>query len=144
MPDGIVRFVVPGQPVGKGRARFSRKTGRAYTPEKTVAYETLVRLAYRQQFSGNPFEKDTPLWMHVELYMQIPKNTSKRKTEAMIGKRIFPTKKPDCSNVLKAIEDGLNGVAYADDSQIVSEKVAKYYGEYPEAIVTIGKVGDKC
>lgn len=136
----MVRFVIPGEPVGKGRPRFARATGRAYTPEKTAKYETLVRLCYKQQVNRTPFEAGVPLRLSVEVYQQIPKAASKKKREAMIGKKLFPTKKPDCSNVLKSIEDGLNGVAYADDSQIVQVRVVKYYAEYPEAIVTIAEV----
>ena len=40
LPCGMgFRLVITGQPVAKGRIRFARKTGHAYTPEKTVAYE---------------------------------------------------------------------------------------------------------
>lgn len=44
--DGEARsisFSVPGEPVGKGRPRFTR-TGHPYTPGKTGSYESLVRL----------------------------------------------------------------------------------------------------
>lgn len=133
----LVTFAVPGEAVAKGRPRFSRN-GHTYTPEKTVNYENLVRVCYKEQVRRKPFERGIPLRMSVEVYMQIPKTASKKKQEAMVGKKILPTKKPDCSNLLKSIEDGLNGVAYADDSQVVMEKVVKYYGEYPETIVRIG------
>ena len=135
-----IRFTVPGEAVGKQRPRFVRATGRTYTPEKTVNFENLVKLCYRQQVTAKPFEAAKPLAMTVEVYQQIPKSASKRKREAMIGKKILPTKKPDCSNILKAIEDGLNGVAYADDSQIVQVRVVKYFGEYPETLVMIREV----
>ena len=49
--DGEVRsisFSVPGEPVGKGRPRFTR-TGHPYTPGKTESYESLVRLAYGER-----------------------------------------------------------------------------------------------
>lgn len=75
--------------------------------------------------------------MTVEVYQQIPKSVSKRKREAMIGRKILPTKKPDCSNILKSIEDGLNGVAYIDDSQIVEVKVVKRFAESPTVLVLI-------
>ena len=39
----FVSFVVPGEPVGKGRPRFTR-TGRAYTPKKTETAESIVAM----------------------------------------------------------------------------------------------------
>lgn len=135
----VITFTIPGEPVGKGRPRFVRATGRTYTPEKTRNFENLVRLAYRQQIGQPPFPTGMPLSIDVVIWQQIPKSVSKKKREDMLHKRLLPTKKPDCSNVLKAIEDGLNGVAYADDSQIVQVSVVKYYGEYPETIVSISE-----
>ena len=38
---------VPGQPTGKGRPRFSPKSGRAYTPKKTMAAESRVFQAWQ-------------------------------------------------------------------------------------------------
>lgn len=39
-----VQFVVPGQPVGKGRPKAARRGKQIvmYTPEKTASYESLV------------------------------------------------------------------------------------------------------
>ena len=39
-----VKFTILGEPKGKGRPRFSRKTGTAITPKDTVNYETLVHM----------------------------------------------------------------------------------------------------
>ena len=135
-----VTFTVPGKPVGKQRPRFSRRSGRTYTPEKTVNYETLARLSYQQQVDAEPFERDRPLTLKLEIYQQIPNSVSKKKRELMIGKKILPTKKPDCSNILKCIEDGLNGIAYHDESQIVKSYAVKYCSEYPEVKVTISEI----
>ena len=41
---------------------------------------------------------------------------------------MLPVKKPDCDNIAKAILDALNGLAYEDDSQIVSAVILKRYG----------------
>ena len=41
----MIEFVIPGEPRGKGRPRFS-KSGHAYTPSETVAYEKLVRACW--------------------------------------------------------------------------------------------------
>ena len=135
-----VTFTVPGEPVGKGRPRFVRKTGRSYTPEKTVNYETLVRLSYKQQVDAEPFEKYKPLAMKLEIYQQIPQSVSKRKREAMIGKKILPTKRPDIDNVVKCICDALNMVCFHDDAQIIKLHVEKYFSEFPEVRVTITEI----
>ena len=37
-----VKITIPGKPTPKGRPRFSRKTGRTYTPAVTGSYEKLV------------------------------------------------------------------------------------------------------
>ena len=135
-----VTFTVPGSPVGKQRPRFSRRSGRTYTPEKTVNYETLVRLSYQQQVDAEPFERDKPLSLKLEIYQQIPNSVSKKKREMMNGKKILPTKRPDIDNVIKSVLDAVNGTAFHDDSQIVKIYAVKYFSEYPEVKVTISEV----
>jgi len=124
-----MKFTIPGEPVGKGRPRVT-KWG-AYTPEKTVLYENLVKTCY----DGKLHEGE--LIMSVEAYYQIPKSTSKRTAELMRLETIRPTKKPDCDNVLKIIADALNGIAYKDDSQIVDARVQKFYSDNPRVEVVI-------
>ena len=51
--------------------------------------------------------------------------------------KIRPTTRPDVSNVIKSVEDGLNGIAYHDDSQISELMVFRYYGEEPGVCVEI-------
>ena len=45
----------------------------------------------------------------------------------MLNGRIRPTKKPDTDNIIKIICDALNGLAYKDDAQIVSNSTEKRY-----------------
>lgn len=126
-------FTIPGEPTGKGRPKFSRQGSfvRTYTPEKTVSYENLVKLEYERQCGGEPFPKDMPLYMTIDAVYSIPKSTSKKKAAQMLDGQIKPTKKPDADNIMKIVADSLNGIAYNDDSQIVSCIVHKYYGTQP-------------
>lgn len=136
-------FVIPGEPVGKGRPKFSTFNGHAvaYTPNKTVSYENLVKLSYQQQCTDAvPFEKGVQLIAEITAYFSIPKSASKKKTADMVMHKIRPTKKPDTDNIAKAVLDALNGIAYYDDSQIVSLTVHKLYNEYPKVIVAIEEV----
>ena len=54
---------------------------------------------------------------------------------------IRPTKKPDIDNVVKALADALNHVAYRDDTQIVDCQVRKFYADEPRVEVLIRQIG---
>ncbi len=134
----LLRFHIPGQPIAKGRARISTRDGfaRAYTPEKTVAYEGLVALRGSHAMDGQtPF--DGPLRVEVVATFAIPASWSKRKRAAAIEGTAWHTSRPDGDNIAKAIGDGLNGVVWADDSRIASWELAKRYGVAPGVDVTV-------
>ena len=133
-----IDFCVPGVPRGKQRPRFTR-TGHAYTPDQTAAYECLVRLAY-QSIACGVLPMTGPISLSIIAYMPIPASLSDKRKRALVGKP--HTKKPDCSNILKSVEDGLNGVAYADDSQIWKLTMHKVYGEVPGLEVAIEETED--
>lgn len=134
-------FTVLGEPVGKGRPRFSTVTGRAYTPTKTTNYENLVKLEYHAQCGGDPFPEKVMLKMAIRAYFAIPKSASKKARAAMITTEQRPVKKPDADNILKSVADALNQVAYYDDSQIVATTIEKYYSEQPRVEVSIESIG---
>lgn len=158
--DLTARFSIPGTPIGKARPRvITSDTGsRAFTPQKTKDYEEFVRWCFLSQCKGAFFGTSKnvgtsrkhvlggqspnamtklPLSMEIHAFFPIPKNTSKKNKQLMLQGKIFPTKKPDLDNIAKAIADALNGVAYLDDSQIVSLNVSKVYAENPRVEVSI-------
>ena len=129
----MIKLTIPGEPCAKQRPRLGK--GYTYTPQKTVNYETLVRELYilqnfRQQLEGE-------LVMTVRAYFTVPKSASKKKAADMVAGRIRPTKRPDWDNVGKIISDALNGLAYHDDSQIVSATVEKWYSLEPRVEVEL-------
>ena len=135
------KFCIHGDPQGKGRPRFSTVCGHVHTrtPDETVLYENLVKTEYRQQV-GVKFPDDAMLDVRIFAYYPIPKSVSKRKRQAMLDRKIRPTKKPDWDNVGKVICDSLNGIAYRDDAQVVDSMVRKFYGEDPKVVVTIEEI----
>lgn len=111
----------------KRRARVTR-AGHAYVDEKTKQDLKAVAEAYKGKMHTGAVS------LIVIVYKDLPKSTPKR-----IESEHF-TQRPDVDNVLKAIMDGLNGVAYADDSQVVSVECFKRerrrgMGEYCEFAV---------
>lgn len=135
-----VIFTIPGEPQGKARPRVVRNkyTGRnmTYTPDKTVAYEELVRARYKAVVGDNSFD-DRALGVCITAYFGIPKSKSKKQKALMLSNVIYPAKKPDCDNIAKIICDALNGIAYKDDSQIVKLNAFKAYAETPSVKVEI-------
>lgn len=131
----LVKFSIPGQTQGKGRARTT-KFG-SYTPEKTVLYENLIKINY-QQVTNKYFEG--PLKITINAYYEPPKSTSKKQRTAMLEGAIKPTKKPDIDNIAKVVLDALNGIAYRDDTQVIELIVNKSYGQLAKVEVTIEEV----
>jgi Holliday junction resolvase RusA-like endonuclease len=124
----IVNFTVEGNPVGKQRARYVKRGNfvSAYTPEKTRTYESLIKeAAIKAMGSSEPLE--TPVTLYLYIRVPIPKSCTKKSLEAIQNGSEKPIKKPDASNILKSVEDGMNGVVYKDDSQIVNIHVTKVY-----------------
>lgn len=138
-----VKFIVPGQPQGKGRPRFSNVCGHVQTrtPDQTVVYENLIRLQYQQQVRGYTFPDKIPLDVRILAFYQIPASVSKKKREAMLAGEIRPVTKPDWDNVGKVVCDSLNTIAYKDDSHIADAQVRKFYSDRPRLEVIIQTAG---
>lgn len=137
----VIQFTIPGIPVAKGRARHTQVGGfvRTYTPAKTRDYENLVRDCGKRAMLG-VVPCSGPMEMLLEIRMPIPPSWSKKKQMAAAAGQVRATKKPDSANVLKAIEDGLNGVCYIDDSQIVIHTIRKVYHAVPVVVVAVRAV----
>ena len=132
----MITLTIPGDPIGKARPRFVRKTGHTFTPDKTVNYETLIRELFAVKYPDHQ-PMTGPVWMEVVAHMRIPSSKSKKVKTAMIDGLVFPTVKPDADNLLKVFADAMNGLAYMDDKQIVSASVSKRYSERPRAEVEV-------
>lgn len=134
-----IEFTVPGVPVAKARARVT-KTGHAYTPAKTKDYEVLVAMSCKTAMAEKRQVTLTgPVRLSVTAYMPIPRSLPVKRQAAMQGRsHVF---RPDASNVLKSIEDGINGIAYADDKQIAELYARKVYGREPAVLVRVEELG---
>jgi Holliday junction resolvase RusA-like endonuclease len=125
----MVNFMVEGTPVPKGRPRFARrgKFVSTYSPKTTVDYETKVAEAAQLAMGGSePLE--TPVGAYIYITLPIPASYSKKRKQECLSGNERPTKKSDIDNYCKAVFDGMNGIVFLDDSQIVSLHSTKVYG----------------
>jgi Holliday junction resolvase RusA-like endonuclease len=100
----MLKFVVPGPPVPKGRPRFGN--GRAFTPKKTRDYEEHVRSQAAFAMGGcGPLRK--PRWLKTD------------QPVAMMLRIFWPdARRRDIDNNIKCILDSANGLVFDDDSQV--------------------------
>lgn len=130
-------LVIEGQPRPKQRPRIVQ--GRAYTPKETRNYELMIAEAWQWQCKEFA-PKGEAIEVILDFYLQIPKSWSLKKRVAAEEGKIVPASRPDIDNLAKSILDGLNGIAYEDDSQIVSLILAKYYSNRPRIEIHIRSV----
>ena len=114
---GDVTFTIYGKPQGKQRPRLGKHG--VYTPKATKRYEQSIAWGYLATRSGMI---SGPVRLRVECY--------------------FPDlRRRDIDNVVKCIMDGLNGIAYKDDSQVVELSASsKLDRDRPRTVVTVSGV----
>ncbi|HWE19664.1 MAG TPA: RusA family crossover junction endodeoxyribonuclease [Hyphomicrobiaceae bacterium] len=133
-----VRIELAGEPRGKGRPRFSRRSGIAYTPGSTRTYEAALRHEAALAMQGRA-PLDGPLSVTVDAWMPIPASWSRRRQLQASTGLIRPTGRPDIDNLVKTL-DALNRVVWRDDSQIVLIQVSKRYAERPRLDVVVSRL----
>ena len=108
-----IKFEIPPRP--KGRPRFAK--GNVYTPKLTSDYEYTIA----QEYLLKGFKKHLgAISVFITFNYRIAQSRVKKLRHGDIC-----TEKADIDNLVKAILDGLNGVAFLDDKQvykIVAEK----------------------
>lgn len=108
----------PREIVGKLRPRFTR-SGCTYTPAKTRKAEIAVRDEFRKVCGERWAKFGGPVKVSISYSRQLAKSNPKFWAFRQdLGK-------PDLDNVAKLVLDSLNGLAYADDSQVIEIHMAK-------------------
>lgn len=121
MPSNGVFFKVPIEPVPFARAGTNGV--RRFTPTKQANFMGQIRVFADRAMNGRP-PLQGALSMSVEFIYTPPKSWSKKKIEQTLWK----TSAPDTSNLVKIVEDALNGCVYEDDAQIALSTISKMYG----------------
>ena len=113
-------------PTPKARPRFTR-AGFAYTDKKTQEAEELVAMNYMADNGKTLLEGPVGLWLTFEY--KVPKSYSKKDKEAAKEGKLAKLTRPDIDNLIKLVLDGLNGIAYVDDNQVVELRSRKIYSK---------------
>jgi Holliday junction resolvase RusA-like endonuclease len=132
-PKLFCAIELTGQPIGKGRPRFTRtKSGRpiVYTPAETRAYERDLAWAAKLAMGAREPTR-LPVALSVEAYLELPSSWNRAKREAALAGTLLPTGRPDADNLLKIAADALRGIVLGDDAAIVDASVSKRYSDDP-------------
>ena len=136
-----IHFQVEGDPKGKGRPRFSRagKFTRVYTDKQTLDYEAQIKF-FAAEAMGSTDPLETPVSVFLYIRHAVPQSYSKKRTEACLSGLEQPCKKPDIDNIAKTYLDGMNGVIFKDDTQVIDLHVKKVYSAVPGVDVMVIEV----
>lgn len=135
----MIKINIPGQPQGKARARaYKNRAGkiRHYTPAETRSYERIIANLAKFEMRGKPPMTGAVILEVLAVY-EIPQSWPLWKRALAKKHFIAPTVKPDLDNVVKSVKDGLNKVAWDDDTQVIQVIAEKCYGETPCLVIEI-------
>lgn len=121
----MIELTFPLEPRPQQRVRLG-KCGNVYNPsgQDKDKLSFLARVFYKSE----PIQG--PLQLEIEFYLPLGKHKENG----------WHFKKPDISNLIKLIEDALNGICYTDDCQIVKLLATKQYSKNTRTVVRLTKV----
>jgi crossover junction endodeoxyribonuclease RusA len=122
-------FFVKGRPVPQGSLKFIH--GRPIHARATDLAVWRADIARNAELSGYK-----PVQGGVKVKCSFVFNKPKS-----VKDRNFPWVKPDIDKLLRAVLDGLTGVAYEDDCQVILIEASKVYGEREGAWIEIEQIG---
>lgn len=127
--------IVPQSWSGRGQT----VTGRRYKLPRLEEYQAAIREHWQRTYPEHA-PLAGPIRLRIWFLFPRPKGMV-WKTKPM--PRAPHTRRPDRTNLIKAVEDALNGVAWRDDSQIYDGNAAKWVAagdEQPGIHITITEV----
>lgn len=125
--------------ISKSGKMFVRDSSKgSYEWKKNVAREAAVAMG------GAPLLTEA-LELSLTFYVPRPKGhygSGKNASVIKASAPAHPTSKPDVLKLARAVEDGMTGIAYRDDAQIVSENIRKVYGEPSRVEIEVKEIGE--
>lgn len=134
-PRLLLSLFIEGTPIPWSTHRGSGRT--SYSDPKLISWRDLVRWCVRDVYRGAP--SPNAIKIGALFYLPVPPSWSgKRTLEAEHGE-IMHTKKPDLTNLIKALEDALQGIVYVGDQQVIGAGpgTGKRYGATPGVMLDV-------
>lgn len=133
-----IHRIVLGDPKPQKRHRhFQRgKFSGTYDPSKDDK-ESFASILQREA-PEKPI--DVPIRLDLDFYMARPKNHYKTGKNSDMLKENAPeyhSGRPDMDNLIKFVQDALNGIYYRDDALICVLHARKYYSERPRTEINL-------
>jgi Holliday junction resolvase RusA-like endonuclease len=114
-----VSFTVEGVPRAKDYKIVKNKL---YKSCECATFEWHVGLCAKVAMAGRPkLEGAIGLTLYIFIYSSKPLESRKS---------LYCTNKPDCTNVLKSVEDGMKNICFKDDQWVAQQRVTKYWCFY--------------
>ena len=121
-----IHFTVKGQPLPWQRAGRNGKrtfnTSRNTNAKSAIAWEAKAAMGNRKPIEG-------PVRMRLAFLFDWPKSYTKTRRRACYGNMVDSKRFGDIDNLSKSILDGLNGIAFEDDSQVAELHASKFFTE---------------
>lgn len=126
-----MEIIVEGPPIPAMRPRI--KPGKMYD----LQYKAKENFGWKVKSKMKPYFIPTrnAVILELEFHMPIPESLSRKKKEGIKG--TMHIKRPDISNLIKFVEDALNGILWQDDSVIAKIKAKKIYSDTPKTVMNI-------
>lgn len=137
-------FFVPGKPLTAGSKNAIPGKGPGGRPLIVESGNRKAKAAWRDDvrqaaMHAKPATMSVPCWpnepLEVHMTFVLARPSSQLRSGRFAGQlhpwamARRPTTRPDALKLARAAEDALTGIVYADDSQIVDERLSKVYGD---------------
>jgi crossover junction endodeoxyribonuclease RusA len=121
----LISFGVEGTPIPQGSMKHIGGGRMIHSRAADLAtWRALISFAAKKA-GCKPI--DTPIIISMKFKLKRPKTV----------KRDYPTVAPDLDKLVRGVNDGLTGVAFVDDSQVVHLTASKEYSDIPGVDIEI-------
>ena len=137
-----MKLVFEIEPVEQARPRATRmgRDIRLYDPKKVSVYKKQLGMMCRFQYKQAPLAG--PLKVEMNFFRHVQSSVSKKERKLRLSGSHRPVVKPDTDNYIKSTLDGLNGLLWEDDNQIVDLIAHKYYSDNPRVEIEVTQLNE--